>query len=164
MTGRIWKRRWNRKGLEGLPLKLVIISLILAMSVPIVVSNWMNHDREQTVNSIVSELSYLETSVKQLWNGGLGQGNSRILEITVRDGTFAKVERVEIGGEDPGSLEAKSVRWKLKGEDEQLYIMSKGIPMMSEDGSAFQLKHGLNRIYLEVKSSQGATFVEFSDC
>jgi hypothetical protein len=164
MTGRFGNGRWNRRGLEGLPLKLVIVSLILAMSVPIVVSNWMNYDREQTVNLVVSELNYLETSVEQMWNGGLGIGNSRVIEITVRDGTFAKVERVEIGGEDLGTIEAKSIRWKLKGEDEQIYIVSKGIPMTSEDDSALLLKHGLNKIYLEVKSSQGTAFVEFSYC
>jgi hypothetical protein len=164
MTGRIRKRLWNRRALEGLPLKLVIISLIIAMSVPIVVSNWMNYDREQTVNLIVSELNHLETSIEQMWNDGLGRGNSRIIEITVRDGTFAKVEYVEIGGDDLGSLAAKSIRWKLKGEDEQLFIVSKGIPMTSEDGDSFPLKHGLNKMYLEVKSSQGTTFVEFSYC
>lgn len=164
MTRRIRKRRWDGRALEGLPLKLVIVSLILAMSVPIVVSNWMIHDREQTINFVVSELNYLETSIEQLWNGGLGYGNSRVLEITVRDGTFSKIERVEVGCEDLDSLEAKSVRWKLKGEDEQIFIVSKGIPMMSEEGSAFVLKHGLNRIYLEVKRSQDTVFVEFGDC
>jgi hypothetical protein len=164
MTCRIRKRQWNEGGLEGLPFKLIIISLILALSIPIVVSNWMNYDREQTISFLVSELSYLETHVDQLYNGGLGQGNSRIVEINVRDGTFAKIERVEIGDEDLDTLKAKSVRWKLIGEDEQLYVVSKGIPMMAEDGGSFALKHGLNRIYIEVRRSEGTLFVEFGNC
>jgi hypothetical protein len=164
MTGRIPKGRWNDGGLEGLPFKLVIIALILAVSIPIVVSNWMNYDREQTINSLASELGYLETHVNQLYDGGLGHGNSRILEINVRDGTFAKIERIEIGGDNLNTLEAKSVRWKLKGEDEQLYVVSKGIPMRAENGSSFALKHGLNRIYLEVRRSEGTLFVEFGNC
>lgn len=164
MTGRIGKRVWDRNGLEGLPLKLVIVSLVVAISVPIVVSNWMNYDREQTVSLIVSELNYLETSIEQMWNDGLGRGNSRVIQITVRDGTFAKMERVEIGGEDLRSLKAKSIRWKLKGEDEQIYVISKGIPLTSEGNGVFPLKHGLNKIYLEVKSYQGTTYVEFSYC
>ncbi len=164
MARRTWKRRWDGRALEGLPLKLVIISLMLAMSVPIVVGNWMHYDREQTVNSMVSELDYLETSVEQLWNDGLGHGSSRVLEIDIRDGTFAKVEKVEVGSGDLSSFEAKSIRWKLVGEDEQVIVMSKGVPMTSEDGAAFVLRHGLNRIYLEVGSLNGTTYVEFSYC
>lgn len=156
------RARWDGEGLESLPFKLVIISLILALSLPIVVSNWVNYDRQQTINQLTSELNYIEGQMEQIYNGGLGLGNSKVLEVNIRDGTFAKIEYVEIGDNNLDSLRGRSIRWKLKGEEENIHIISNGIPAKSEDGGSFKLRHGQNKLYLEMKKVGEVLYVEVS--
>jgi len=156
------KRKWNDAGLEGLPFKLIIISLILALSIPIIVANWMSFDKQQTVTQLDSELDYFEAQIAQIYDGGLGLGNSKVLEINIREGTFTKIEYVEIGDGDLASIRGNSIRWKLNGEGEQVHMISDGIPARSDDGSSFKLGHGLNALYLEIKKENGVVFVEIS--
>lgn len=155
-------RKWDDAGLEGLPFKLIIISLILALSIPIIVANWMSFDKQQTVTQLDSELDYLEAQIRQIYDGGLGLGNSKVLEMNIRDGTFTKIEYVEIGDSDLTSIKGNSIRWKLKGEGEQAHMISDGIPARSEDGSSFKFAHGLNTLYLEIKKENGVVFAEIS--
>lgn len=156
------RRTWNGEGLEALPLKLIIISMILALSMPIIVSNWMNYDRQQTINQLTSELNFIEAQMDQIYNSGLGLGNSKVLEVNIRDGTFAKIEYVEIGDGNLNSLRGKSTHWKLKGEGEHTDIISEGISAKSAFGGPFKLKHGLNKLYLEVKKLNGVVYIEIS--
>jgi len=154
------KARWDGRGLESIPLKLILISLILALSLPIVVSSWMSYDRQQTINQLTSEFAYIEGQMEQIYDGGLGVGNSVVLEVNIRDGTFAKIECVDIGDADLTSLRGKSIHWRLRGEEEHIYIISNGIPAKSEDGGSFRLRHGLSELYLEIKKVGDVAYVE----
>ncbi|MCK5548353.1 MAG: hypothetical protein KAI64_05020 [Thermoplasmata archaeon] len=149
-------------GMEGLPFKLIIVSLIMALSLPIVISNWMVHDRQETISRLQSELDFIEGQMDLIYDGGLGFGNSRVVEVTLRDGTFTEIEYIEIGDGNLTSLMGKSVRWKLKGEEERIDIISWGIPVMSDKGTSFVLRHGLNELYLEIKEKGGVAYVEIS--
>ncbi len=162
MANRIRWKLHDDKGLEALPFKLIIVSLIMALSLPIVISNWMVHDRQETVSRLQSELDFIEGQVDLIYDGGQGLGNSRVVDVTVRDGTFAKIEYIELGDGNLTSLMSKSIRWKLKGEEERIDIISGGIPVRSEKGTSFELRHGLNELYLEIKEMGGAAYVEIS--
>ncbi len=162
MVGRMTGRKWDTEGLEGLPFKLIIVSLILAISMPIVISNWMSYDRQQTINQLITELNYAGVQMDQIYDNGLGIGNSKMLRINVKDGAFAKIEYVKIGDSGLNSIQGRSIQWKLTGEDEQLFLLPDGIPARSEDGSSYVLNHGANELYLEIKEEGGLVFVEVS--
>jgi hypothetical protein len=156
------RKRFDRCGIESLPLKLIIISLILAISIPIVVSSWMSYDKQETINRLDIELRFLEAQIDQIYLNGMGIGNSKIVELRISEGTFTRIEYVQMGWDALDSPRAVSMRWKFQGEEERIKIISGGIPVRSEDGSSFDLVIGLNSLYLEVKRADDLVYVEMS--
>jgi hypothetical protein len=141
----------EEKGVEGIPLKLIIVMVILAITIPATYKGLEAYDRFQTENSIRSELDFLALNIKQVYLNGLG--NALDVEVDFRDGMMSRVEEVSLGGSKDGIQSA--IRYKLSHENTQILLLKDpDIPMGYEENGRFyplELGAGSHTIHLECK-------------
>jgi hypothetical protein len=150
----------DEKAIEGMPLKLLIVALVMGITVPSILAMWANVERVQTENHLMSEMDYLQIRINQVYRSG--PGNIITVELDLKTGLMTSVEYVLIGGE-LGTPWKSTIRWKLAGEAENMVPIDGGIPVCSESGEAFELYEGHSSLYLEVKKKEdGLVYVEIS--
>lgn len=150
------KFKKDQRGVEGIPLKLIIIIVILAITIPITWKGLESYDRAQTERNLRSELEFLSTNIKQVYLNGMG--NAVDVKVDFANGMMTKVERVQIGDSLDGIY--SSIRYKLnyKGT-EFMVIKDPNIPVGNYSESEFGplvLGSGRHTIHLECK--QGKDF------
>jgi hypothetical protein len=141
---------------EGIPLKLIIIVVILAITIPITFKGLESYDRTQTERNLRSELEFLSTTIKQVYLNGMG--NAVDVEVDLADGMMTKIENVQIGDTLDGIY--SSIRYKLNYKStEFMVIKNPNIPVGRYSESEFGpliLGSGKHTIHLECK--QGIDF------
>ncbi len=114
-------------GIEGFPLRMMIILVIIILSFPVVFNYYENYDVSSTQDKLSSEVNKVENAIKHVYIGG--PGNSRILSLDISNGVFAKVDYIKIG-DDVGGDHLTVISYKLKDhpiqrvlfEDPQIYV------------------------------------------
>lgn len=150
----------DQRGVEGLPLKLLIVAIVMGISIPAVLASWSNAERQHTENSLRSELNYLETRIVQVYQAGLG--NAISVKLHIESGMLASIEYVLVG-DGLDSPWRSAIRWKLSGQAESLVAIEDDIPVCSEDGNALRMSPGWHYLYLEAKKEEsGLLYVEIS--
>ncbi len=97
------------KAIEGIPFKLIIIMLILAIALPLIWAGLENYDRTQKENDLRNEIEFIITTIKFVYTSG--ENNSQSIDVNFGSGFATKVERVEIGDDKEGTY--SSIRYKL---------------------------------------------------
>ncbi|MFA6680250.1 MAG: hypothetical protein WCR96_07170 [Candidatus Methanomethylophilaceae archaeon] len=115
--------RSDRKGVLGLPIKLMITMIILALSIPLIVEamednevNMMNSEMEQEVSKLKDAVSAVHYS---------GKGSSRTVDINVPAGC-----EISIGGT---GTDAYSVRASFEGKQMFTAYFEKPIVMVPHE-------------------------------
>jgi hypothetical protein len=145
---------------EGLPLRLIIVAIVMGISIPSVLALWSNVEKQQTENAVRAELNYLMLRIGQVHRSG--PGNAISVELNLRSGMMSSIEYVLVG-DDLDSPWRSAIRWKLNGQGEELIAIENDVPVCSNSGVAFQLSEGHNLLYLETKKKEnGLVFVEIS--
>ena len=85
----------DNKAVEGIPLKLIIGALILAIALPLIWAGFENYDRTQKENDLRNEIEFVITTIKFVYTSG--ENNSQLIDVNFKSGFTAKVEKVEIG-------------------------------------------------------------------
>jgi hypothetical protein len=150
----------DEKAIEGMPLKLLIVALVMGITIPSILAMWANVEKVQTENHLMSEMDYLKIRISQVYMSGLG--NAITVELHLKSGLMTSIEYVLVGG----GLEThwkSTIRWKLAGEEENLVLLDNGIPVCGGNGEAFELHEGHSSLYLKVKKKEdGLVYVEIS--
>jgi hypothetical protein len=145
-------------GVEGVPLKLIIVMVIMAITIPATFKGLESYDRFQTENNIRGELDFLAVNIKQVYLSGLG--NAMDVDVDFRDGMMSKVEKVTLGDSKEGIFSA--IRYKLSHGDLQILIIKDpNIPIGYEERGRFrslELGGGAHTVHLECK--EGPDFDE----
>lgn len=150
----------DSKGIEGLPLKILIVALVLGISIPSVLAIWTNAEVQRIENSLRSELDYLNLRIVQIYRSGPGNAISFKLEID--SGMVSSIEYVLVGDNLDGPLRS-TLRWKISGRSEAIIAIEDDVPVCSKEGGAFPLSEGYHTIYLVAKKREdGLVFVEIS--
>ena len=146
----------DKGGVEGIPLKLIIVMVIMAITIPATFRGLESYDRFQTENNIRSELDFLSANIKQVYLSGLG--NAQDVEVDFKDGMMSKVEEIQIGDSEDGIWSA--IRYKLSHKDTQiLLIKNPNIPMGYEKRGEFHpLKLGAGKYTLHLECKEGPDF------
>lgn len=97
---------WDRRGLEGLPLKLLLVALLISLSLPVVASTMDDYRTNVEEAALGAEVSRLASSISEVH--AAGEGNVRFITAGVPAGDVA----IEIGGE---GIDAMSVRGVVAG-------------------------------------------------
>lgn len=134
-------RQWNQEGaVEGIPLQLIIIAIILAISLPIIFMGLDNADHSQTENNLKGEINAIKAMARSLFNGGVG--NSDIIEVNFKNGLMTTIDYVKFGnnlasgradiisyqiiGDSPMSTEFNSPEIPLTSENDETLIVTSG--------------------------------------
>jgi hypothetical protein len=138
-------------GVEGIPLKLIIVMVIMAITIPTAFKGLESYDRIQTENNLRSELDFLSANIKQVYLNGIG--NAQDVNVDFRNGIMSKVEEIKIGDSIDGIW--STIRYKLSHKSiEILLIKNPNIPIgyvSSGEVDALVLKDGQFTIHLECK-------------
>lgn len=146
----------DEEGVEGIPLKLIIVVVILAITIPMIWKGLESYDRSQTENNLRSEIDFLSMHIKQVYLNGLG--NAQDVEVDFNDGMMTKIERVEIGDSVQGLW--SSIRYKLSHKSlEYLLIKNPNIPMGNvSNGEVGPLSCGPGRYTIHLECKDGFDF------
>ncbi len=151
----------DRRGLEGLPLQLLIILVILGISLPVIFATWMNVDAASTEGRVQAEVERLAAEVEQAYAYGPGTG-LRVNRVDFSSGTFSPVEYVRIG-DDPAKSAAALIRFKLGAQAERTVIIPREVPVTSPGGVTFTVGPGVYDFLLEtVRGPGGQIYVVIS--
>ncbi len=100
-------KRLDRTGLEGLPLKLLIVFLLLSISFPTVLESMQYHDRVVSEELLEREAEKIKHAVYAAYLSGAG--NVRSVAIDIASSYTGTRPSIEIGGE-PNTTEAMTIR------------------------------------------------------
>lgn len=139
------------KGVEGIPFKLIIIMVVLAISLPIIYQGFDHWDAERTETDLTIEITNLITRVKLAYLSG--ENNTDNVEVNFKNGVVTRVERVIIGS-DPNGI-WNGIKYELKGRGNQtILIQDPEIPMTEGQGDHFkglELGPGRHILHLSVQ-------------
>jgi hypothetical protein len=149
--------QWNEEGIEGIPFKLIIIVLIMAISLPLIWGGLESYDRTQTENDLRNELEFFITRAKQVYFGGTGNADN--VEVNFRNSLFTRIEYIKIGDGPEGIW--SSIRYKLNHKGvETIVIGNPNIPLAYDDNGnlkSLELGSGRYTIHLECRDDKDFT-------
>lgn len=134
--------RRDEDGLEGMPFKLLIISVVLAMAIPTMYSSVEYYDTRKVLQDLKSEVRFIGEKAEQVFIHGTG--NSEVIEFDLKNGIFERIESVKLcGGPD------HIIRWNTSEHDGK-YVLPKKIPLYNESGVK-KLSEGRHELRLTCK-------------
>jgi hypothetical protein len=152
------KPRFDSAGLEGLPLKLVIVAVIVGISTPIVYSGLHTYEKGKLDVQLRAEVGALADIARLVFSGG--PGNAQIIEVDLSGGATSHVDYVLVGDVEGGAYQC-CIRYRVKGSPEQSYLVEgPNVPLMSSAGAALKLLEGRHNVNLECKGSGASMYVE----
>lgn len=140
--------RNDRRGIEGLPLRLMLVALLISLSLPTMLS-FMHGASSNLAGDRAAEIAErLAITVQDMAAGG--PGNVRIVNLPndLPNGIV-----ISIGGEN-GTLDCTRISWKAGGEGGTRYLQ--GVLVLTEDGCALKLSAG-DAVRLECPPDQYGT-------
>lgn len=137
---------------------MLLFAVVIAISVPMVLSAFETYDRLRTEDDLINEITrFVNISVLYLDAGG-GRAD---ITVRFRDGVLRHIDFVEFGGPLDSPLCA-SIRYGFIGEDTRYLTMEDyGLRMTASDGP-LRLSSGTWEIHLEIRSGGPGTFALLS--
>ena len=140
------------RAVEGLPLKLIITAIVLAITIPMMFGALRAYDRSKVELELSAEIDRFVSGVQLVYSSG--PGNSMMLDFSAAKGTFTNLDYVRFG-DVPGGNYSSVIRYRISGMQEVLaVIQSPNVPMMSSDNSVLEIMPGDYHIMAECVVSQ----------
>ena len=137
----------DRNAVEGLPLTMIIVMIVLAITIPMIFGSLRAYDRGRVEAAMTSEINDFASMVQLIFISG--PGNSAIIDFDAASGSMTGIDYVAFGDE-PGAGLASTIRYKLQGQEEFIMLISSpNVPMMSNESEEFRLSSGNYRILAE---------------
>ncbi len=128
---------FDSKGLEGLPLKLLIVLLLISLSSPLVYESLHCHERTVAVENLKTLSERIRSVVLSAYVSG--PGNVRTIDASIPASVDGEQAMIEIGGSE-GTLESLSIRaWIGEQKVSALYLQDPPVRMCSEYGDALTI-------------------------
>jgi hypothetical protein len=140
----------NNKAIEGLPLTMIVVMIVLAITIPLIIGSLRAYDRGRVEQELQSEIDRFISVVQLVYTSG--PGNSVVIEFNAASGSMTSVDSVKFG-DDPGGSMASIIRHTIQGQAEIMTLLeSPNVPMMSSGNTSFQISSGSYRIMAECVS------------
>ncbi len=144
---------WDRRGLEGLPLKLLIMSLLLSLTVPAVLGSMESFERSTARSQLTAEALRLGNLVEEVRSAG--EGNRRSLSISLPSSLSKFSMVMEIGGE-VRNASSLSIRCSSDGRVFSTQVLDDPpARMTSVSFSTLRLEAGEHRLTAECRLVEG---------
>ncbi|MEF8873652.1 MAG: hypothetical protein V5A88_03150 [Candidatus Thermoplasmatota archaeon] len=135
----------DSRALEGLPLQLLIIMVVLAIGIPAVYTSVMYYDTQNMIQKVENQVEYIEEKAKMM--RAYGPGNSDVITVDLEPGMFRDVQYLELGNRTFTNL----IQWKIEGGHTGLHTVG-DISLISRSGEAMRLGSGSHQLRMESKS------------
>ncbi|MFP3871725.1 MAG: hypothetical protein ACOC55_01285 [Candidatus Natronoplasma sp.] len=148
MRGRYrFKRELPSDGsaLEGLPLQLMIIVLVLAIGVPAVYTSMRYYDTQNVIQKVENQVEFIEQKAKMLYT--YGAGNSDVIKVDLEPGVFREVEYMELCNETFRDM----IRWKIDDGQTGMHFLGDNISLVSGSDEPLRLGSGTHQLRLETR-------------
>lgn len=143
----------DRRGVEGVPLKLMLVALILSLSTPVVISTMERYQGSIGDALLAAEGERLAAAVAEVYSAGEGNIRKVALDLPV-DGRDA---HLEVGG---NGTSAMAIRCCSEGRlVRTIYLTEPPIRMLTSDGSLLSLGPGKVDVVLEAVLTDGKLVV-----
>jgi hypothetical protein len=144
---------WDRRGLEGLPLKLIIMSVIISLSAPVVMGSLDDFERSTARSRLVAQVSIFISVVQEVITGG--DGNKRSITVSIPSAS-AKYGLVMDAGGQKDTFASKTVRCWCGGSLFSTYVLNDPPGRMTTiNGDPLRLEEGEHHISIECKRIDG---------
>jgi len=151
----------NNDGIEGLPLRLILVVIVAGMTIPIALYGLSTYSKTQAETMLINEFSRIETTARQVSNGG--GGTSLPVTVEFKNNAFSTIEYVKIGDAINGTY-GSVIRYKFSGSDEQRYILKSDLRLASNDNATFTLSAGAHNLKLtHVTSNTVIPYIEVGE-
>jgi len=139
----------DKKGsIEGLPLEMLIIILVMGISIPIIWNSAKYYSKNDLEKEIITELEIFSEKVEDVASSD--KGSTRTIKIDIEDNILSKINNVKIGGD---TLEKMSnVRYEIDGEKKR-YSLDNLFVSNITDEKTFSMKIPLNGEKVFIKNS-----------
>jgi len=134
----------DEQGLEGLPLQMLIIALVLSIGLPVVYSSIRYHDTQRVLKDLEEKAFFISEKARQIYLHG--EGNSDVLDLQLENGMFREIEFLEI----TNATYKNQIQWRLRGGDGGRHFVRDDLPLISEE-TPLRLRRGEHRLSLECK-------------
>jgi hypothetical protein len=140
----------DSEAVEGMPLRLIITMVVLAITIPLIFGSLRAYDRARTEQQLASEIDEFTIMAQLVYISG--PGNSAVIEFNCPSGSFTTVESVKFG-DVPGGNFSSVIRYTVRGSPEvNMVVKSPNMPMMSADDCTFEIPSGNYEILVECES------------
>jgi type II secretory pathway pseudopilin PulG len=144
----------DRRGLEGMPLKLLIVSLLISLSAPVVLSSMGTFQARTSESQAMNAAEFIRETITATYISG--PGNHRVIDSPLADDKCT----IEIGG-DLNQTESMVIKVVHEGGVDRIYLADPSIRVTTVSGHPFQLTSGMGRLSFTCVSDNG-TYVEVS--
>ncbi|MEW6069472.1 MAG: hypothetical protein AB1485_02530 [Candidatus Thermoplasmatota archaeon] len=120
---------------ESIPLKLIVISIITSITIPVVWNAYNNYSNIQIENNLKSEIYKITSVIKQVYLGA--NGTTLKLDTNLKNIEYLKL------GDNLNSEYSTVIRYRLKECNEQIIVISEDIiRVTSSENAALTLHSG----------------------
>jgi type II secretory pathway pseudopilin PulG len=138
----------DRRGLEGMPLKLLIVSLMISLSAPIVVSSMGTFQARTTESQAMNAAEQIRQMITATYLSG--PGNHRIMVSPLSDDKCT----IEIGG-DLEQMESMTIKVLHDGGTERIYLSDPIVRVTTVENEPFRLTAGMPSLSFTCVSDNG---------
>lgn len=126
--------RNDRRGIEGLPLRLMLVALLISLTLPSMLS-FMNNATSSIAEGKAAEVAeHLAATVERMSAGG--PGNVRIVSVP---GDLMVGTTLRVGGEN-GTVDSARITWNAEGRQGARYL--EGVVVLTGSGEPLTLSAG----------------------
>ena len=133
--------RWNENAaVEGIPLKLMIIAIILGITLPMIFIGLKGADHTSTENNLRTQITSIKFTARDLYN--MDPGSSEVMVVDFKNGLMTNIDYVMIGDNLTGRY-VSTIKYNISGDTEKVTtIENPEVPMTSADGETLVLYSG----------------------
>jgi hypothetical protein len=142
----------DKRGLEGMPLKLLIVSLLISLSAPVVLSSMGTFQARTSESLALSAAERIRETITATYLSG--PGNHRVMDSPLEDDKCT----IEIGG-DLAQTESMVIKVLHDGSVDRVYLSDPAVRVTTSGGHPFQLTAGMTRLSFSCVSDNGTYVV-----
>jgi hypothetical protein len=147
----------DSRALEGFPLKLMIVLLLVSISFPVFINTYHHFTYALSTEAIEAEMERVESAAISVFLGG--PGSIRTVELHLAKGSEAQTATIEIGGKC-GTAQARCLRYQVGEISGTKFIQDLPIDITSPDGDPIIIAAPGAKLVLECLHNETGSWIE----
>jgi hypothetical protein len=154
-------RTRDNDAVAGLPLEMIVILIVLAISLPIAFDRFNAWDMDRTEREVKMEIQFLFCRAKMLYFAG--ENNTDTVELNFRSGYATRIESIIVGANASGLW--AGVTYDIEGQPPETdFVYEPQFPIAcSEGGKLTSLELGPGKVTLFLSTERNSEFLQKRD-